>query len=101
MFVRQSTYEKMHLRALLAEARVNIVSERHNAKVRQWNDLVARINALGGEQFLRGGERQVAAQFTADELRSLIQLCHPDKHAGKPIATEMTTKLLAMREAMQ
>lgn len=101
MFVRQSTYDKMFHRAIAAEAFAAALKERYIAKGQEWDALVHRINRLGGEAFLRSGERHVAAQFTPDELRSLIQLCHPDKHEGKPAATEMTAKLLKMREAMQ
>jgi regulatory protein YycI of two-component signal transduction system YycFG len=36
-------------------------------------------------------------QFTQDEIKRLILLCHPDKHQGKQIAHELTHKLLSMR----
>jgi predicted Holliday junction resolvase-like endonuclease len=35
--------------------------------------------------------------FTRDELTILIQLCHPDKHGGKPSANAMTQKLNHLR----
>lgn len=31
------------------------------------------------------------------DLKRLISLCHPDKHGGKPMAVEMTQKLLSLR----
>lgn len=37
--------------------------------------------------------------FTAEQLRALIQLCHPDKHGGKASAVEMTKILNSMRNA--
>lgn len=39
-----------------------------------------------------------ASDFSDDDLKKLIMLCHPDKHNGKSIATEITTKLLLMRK---
>ena len=38
-------------------------------------------------------------QFSDDDLRRLIQLCHPDKHDGKQMAQDMTAKLQAMRKS--
>lgn len=35
--------------------------------------------------------------FTKDEIRTLIQLCHPDKHGGKESAVTITQKLLKLR----
>lgn len=37
-------------------------------------------------------------QFTDSEIKSLISLCHPDKHNGKASATNITQKLLKMRK---
>lgn len=36
--------------------------------------------------------------FTSDEIKSLITLCHPDKHNGKLIATQLTQRLLELRD---
>lgn len=38
------------------------------------------------------------AQFTQDELRSLLQLVHPDKHGGKNSAVVMTQKINKLRK---
>lgn len=32
-------------------------------------------------------------QFTVNELKILRRLCHPDRHDGKRVSTDMTTKL--------
>lgn len=45
-------------------------------------------SAAGPQSGLRG-----------DLLRQVISLCHPDKHAGSKKATEVTMKLLALRNA--
>lgn len=41
------------------------------------------------------GKSQV---FTPDEIKTLITLCHPDKHGGKDSAHRMTQKLLQLRK---
>ena len=58
----------------------------------EWNLLIHKINEMGGQDFLNGG-----AQFDQSEIKKLITLCHPDKHSGKAVATEMTQRLLELR----
>lgn len=88
MLVRQSKYDALLARLIEAEAwRI-----KHSQLQRKWNNLVDRINAKGGEDFL-----QSSPPFTPEDLQKLIQLCHPDKHGGKPLATEMTQKLLNLK----
>lgn len=48
-------------------------------------------------QHLYATTRKGQPAFNEDEMRKLLALCHPDKHDGKPMAVEMTQKLLAMR----
>lgn len=62
------------------------------ALLEKHNKLVSTINDKGGQQFLDG-----KPQFTQDEIRTLITLCHPDKHNNKESAKTVTQKLLAMR----
>jgi hypothetical protein len=99
MFVKKSRYDSMERRAEYAEARLRQTIREHNALVEKWNALVRRVNELGGESFLRG-KHQESATLAAEDLQRLIQLCHPDKHNGKLMATEMTAKLLKMREIL-
>ena len=64
---------------------------------RRWNGMVDKINAKGGEAFL---DQNGSCQFSPEEIKSLIILCHPDKHNGgqtSVIATKITQKLLKMR----
>lgn len=35
--------------------------------------------------------------LSTGDIKRLISLCHPDKHGGKPMAVEMTQKLLSLR----
>lgn len=52
----------------------------------------------GGEETIRTVTKTVTTNpFTRDELTILIQLCHPDKHGGKPSANAMTQKLNQLR----
>jgi hypothetical protein len=105
MFVRQSTLDRaakeavdwMHT-ALTYKKQLTVAIEKHNAMVKKWNELVEKINARGGEDFLEG---KVQSQFSADELTRLIQLCHPDKHDGKSMAVELTQKLIQMKESLK
>lgn len=81
MFVRQSKYDSL---------------------ANKWSALVRRINDLGGETFLSRGEAQnKQSQFSADEVQRLLMLCHPDKHDGKQMATDMTAKLLKLKEQLK
>lgn len=90
MFVRQSKYHAALVRAMIAETRHSILNDK-------WNDLIDRINNLGGEAFLNQAKIPAVEPFTKTEIDRLIMLCHPDKHDGKPMATEMTQKLLKMK----
>lgn len=62
--------------------------------IEKHNVLVRRINR--GE-FARKVVQQTSTQFTKDELRSLLQLIHPDKHGGKQIAVTLTQKVNELR----
>lgn len=67
----------------------------------EYNKLVKRINEKGGEQFLQHATIQPAGiQLSKEDLKSLIQLCHPDKHGGKESAVEMTKKLNIIRDSL-
>lgn len=68
---------------------------RYQVLLSEYNGLVGKINSRGGESFLYG---DYSNQFSEDEIKTLITLCHPDKHQQKQSAVEMTQKLLAMRK---
>ena len=90
LFVKK---ERTSLRLRLSES----LAQYEDLRLR-WNRLVERINDKGGEAFLSGRlQAKDQAQFTPEELRKLLMLCHPDKHDGKPMAVEMTTKLNLLR----
>lgn len=55
-------------------------------------------DALMENQTLRSQIRQSGEAIPKDKLKILIQLCHPDKHNGTAIATEITSWLLNERK---
>lgn len=71
-----------------------------SSKVGEFKELHAKIQQLENE--LRAARRSSANNsnqvFTQDEIRSMIRLCHPDKHGGKEVATKVTQKLMSMRQ---
>jgi hypothetical protein len=99
MFVTKSRFAEVERRAELFEAQAYHYSKECKRLRAKWDALVDRINELGGETFLKKARipSNVPTQFTADDLQRLILLCHPDKHDGKAMATEMTQKLLKMK----
>lgn len=79
------------------EQAAEVLRYKYNSLLNRWNNLVDRVNDAGGEQFLRNGV-QTNAQFSQEDIKRLLQLCHPDKHDGKQSAVEMTQKLLKMKK---
>jgi hypothetical protein len=73
---------------------------RYNNLLKNWNDLVEKINQKGGEAFLKSQPQSLVKNpFTRDELMQLIALVHPDKHGGSKAAEELTKKLLDLRQS--
>lgn len=89
MFVRESTYRQL-------QQRYKELDRANDVLLDKWNALVRQINAKGGALFLEEGSVTPTKVFTNAEVRKLLQLCHPDKHDGKPMAVEMTQKLLTL-----
>lgn len=91
MIVLLSTYQKL-------ERKYEDMSDKYQRLLGKWNRLVTHINRKGGQEFLQSTAK---VQFTSDEIKKLISLCHPDRHQGSKIAGEMTVKLLKMRDENQ
>ncbi len=97
--VSRHTYDML----VISHARLKIDAGRVAAKyldvLKKHNKLIDRINDKGGENFLNNAvmPNRVQAQLSAEDIKRLIQLCHPDKHDGKAAAVEMTRKLLSLR----
>lgn len=88
MFVSRAKYDA---------AQAEIISTRLDYMKLQleWNELVRRINLKGGEAFLNGDTKN---QFTQEEIKALIRLCHPDRHNGSEASIKITQKLLKLRK---
>lgn len=100
MFVSQSKYDKAIRERNAASLECVKWKIEVNTQVKKWNNLIERINSLGGEEFLthaKIGNRSTNSQFTDAELRSLLQLVHPDKHDGKQSAVTLTQKINQLR----
>lgn len=105
MFVSKWKYEKLRREydRLKFEARTDQVQLLHadaayDRLLEKWNHVASQINAKGGQEFLDFGEIRSGCQLTEDEIKSLLNLCHPDKHDGKTAAVRMTQRLLEMRK---
>ena len=96
MFV--SSKKHIALLAKMSELELQLYSLRvkHNKLLEDWNEVVRTINARGGQAFLDG--EVTNSEFSQEEIKTLIQLCHPDKHAGKESAVRLTQKLLTLRK---
>lgn len=108
IFVTKGAYirlQKKHLEYLekygeqqqqLIDALQALIDERdrYTKLLEQWNEMVERINAKGGAQFLNSTPTKV---FTKEEIKLLIKLCHPDKHGNSEEANRITSKLLRLR----
>lgn len=68
----------------------------HAKLLKEWNSLVRKINAKGGEAFLESDPKQ--SQFSKSEIETLVRLCHPDKHNNSQASNEITKKLLSLRK---
>jgi len=79
MFVLQSTLDIVKAELIGYKLAFNQLMKEHN-------NLVDRINEKGGEEFLQGN----STQFTKDEIKTLIILCHPDKHNNSIVAKDIT-----------
>ena len=94
MFVSKTRYKRLEADfAAIAQLATHYKTE-HSKLVAEWNALVRRVNAKGGEEFLDSP----STQLTQDEIKKLLQLCHPDKHGGKQLAVDMTARLLLLRK---
>lgn len=101
MFGRKARQERDAARAELARseaARVDLV-ERYNYLYHNHCSLIRSGERLRQEHeaLKERCTRMQATKFTDAELKKLIRLCHPDKHGDSQSATEMTQRLLEMR----
>lgn len=84
---RQFEHQKLEL---LAAARIN-------AKLRAERDALMELCV----KYKRAAEAPKPTQFNKEQLTTLIQLCHPDKHGGRESANRMTQLLNDMRSRVK
>lgn len=101
MFVTQAAYNRLSRELSSAIIALNTYKEAHTRIMNNWNQLIEIINAKGGEDFLKHGSIGGNNPFTPEDVKKLVMLCHPDKHDGKPMAVELTQKLLKLKETMK
>lgn len=79
------------------------VIDRHNKVLDDYNALVRRINKLGGEAFLKKAKipNNDISGFSEEDIRSMIYLCHPDKHNSSSASTRITQMLIARRDSFK
>lgn len=106
LFVTTGTHErvKSHLRQALFDRDQSI--REHNTLTLRWNALVAKLNKAGGEAFVEGNAPHKnpnyyggqSNQFTDSELRSILQMIHPDKQNGSAISVTLAQKINQLRK---
>lgn len=88
-----------------SDARIYFWIQKYNSLLTEHNFLVRRINKLGGEEFLRRARIHPTTPARSDlslaEIKSMIMLCHPDKHDGKESAKQITQILLKLRSELE
>lgn len=101
MFVLKSKYDALLKRCQKLEGERDYAIKKSISFSRQldgliikWDELVARINAKGGEAFLNSNPKQLSAR----EIKKLLMLVHPDKHGASKLSEEMTILLLSLRK---
>lgn len=111
MFVSKQKYQKLKIDRNrlsfdkdLAEHHLSELERESNKVMKENSKLhIANVKLIERNDILLQrvadllNESMNSSQFTQDEIRKLISLCHPDKHAGKATATEMTAKLNKMK----
>jgi len=66
---------------------------KHTAELAKEELSRARYNSSASFRVSVNGE----PQFSQEDIKRLLRLCHPDRHDNSDAANEMTKKLLSMR----
>ena len=83
----------------IAQAQTRQMISKYRRLLRDWNNLVDRVNAIGGERALSGNVNTL--NMSEDDIKRLLQLCHPDRHRNSDLSVEMTQKLLQLRDQVR
>jgi hypothetical protein len=93
-FVKKSKYEEMEYERDLYMKGYRLEKEDHMKTLRKLSYWLDEYEKLQDSQ--KRSENNT--QFTDSEIRTLISLCHPDKHDQKQSAVTITQKLTSMRK---
>ncbi len=99
MFMLKSTHKQeiYGLQMDLTKARVKLIDA--NMRIIELKSaLNAMKNHLHEKSKKVDNEKSQQKTFTDEELRKLVQLCHPDRHNGSKTSVEMTQLLNKLRE---
>lgn len=89
--------EELYKRLRVNNSIIEELVQRYNKLLLQWNDLVTRINAKGGEAFLDDATLDKPKNiFDKTELKYILQRCHVDKNQDSEPAASVTYKLVEM-----
>lgn len=99
MFVLKSTYEKLRREnAKLLDDNVDAASvivkwiKKYNREVKDHRQTLEEF-----QEYLE----KAKSPLSAKEIKSLLSLCHPDKHNNSVISNRMTQLLLKLRESIK
>lgn len=97
---RLKAEKRYYMQAASDAFRAKASKAKYDALIDDWNKLARILNQKGGWDFLNNAVMpdKLPNQFDQDEIRSLIRLCHPDRHAGSASAVRITQKLLMLRK---
>jgi hypothetical protein len=98
MFVRKSKYDALKLDLDMArlEAHTNLQAALRLQS--QCNTMQQQILQFHSQVHL--AQQPNLQGFDKQDIRRLLQLCHPDKHDGKQMASDMTAKLVKLLEQL-
>lgn len=91
MFVSESRYNRLEAKYKNLVRVNNENVNGYNKLLEEWNELVEKINSKGGEEFINSPPSK--PQFSSDEIKKILVLCHPDKHDGSKLANDITAML--------
>lgn len=97
IFVSRAKYMSALSQSATWQAMFTQERQKHNETIKEWNELIGWLNRFGGRKAIDIRLNSQPPQLSKDDIRKLIQLVHPDKHQGKPLAVEMTARLLAIK----
>lgn len=99
MFVTQAKYNKLQEKVKQLEASLEEANYYQRMYFRRWGAALEQSEFWHYQYSkLEGKADTNPEQLSQEDIRRLLQLCHPDKHQGKQMAVDMTQKLIKMKK---